>query len=94
MVIQPGDTTTLDDLYMILSFFRWTAFSTDAYELFSGHLDVTCCCCSSFHKIASLDTAHGPATVTVPLKSTLKDQYRLANINASSGQARESTANS
>jgi hypothetical protein len=34
MVIQPGDTTTLEDAYMILSFFRWTAFSTDAFETF------------------------------------------------------------
>jgi hypothetical protein len=34
MVIQPGDTTTLDNLDMILSFFRWTAFSADAFEMF------------------------------------------------------------
>jgi hypothetical protein len=34
LVIQPGNTTTLDDRHMILSFFRWTAFSTDAFETF------------------------------------------------------------
>jgi hypothetical protein len=34
MVIQPGDTATLDDLIMILVFFRWTVFSTDAFETF------------------------------------------------------------
>jgi hypothetical protein len=42
MVIQPGDTTTLEDHYVIVSFIRWTAFSTDAFETFSGHCDVTC----------------------------------------------------
>jgi hypothetical protein len=41
MVIQPGNTTTIDDPYVILSFFRRTAFSTDAFETFFGHRDVT-----------------------------------------------------
>jgi hypothetical protein len=43
MVIQPGDTTTLDDAHMILSFFRCTAFSTDAFDRFldiaTSHVD-------------------------------------------------------
>jgi hypothetical protein len=38
MVIQLGDTTTLDEPDMILSFFRWT----DAFNTFFGHRDVTC----------------------------------------------------
>jgi hypothetical protein len=42
MVIQPGDATALDDLYMILSFFRWTVFSPDIFNTFSGHRDVAC----------------------------------------------------
>jgi hypothetical protein len=42
MVIQLWVTTTLDDPYMILSFFRWTAFGTDAFETFFGHRDVIC----------------------------------------------------
>jgi hypothetical protein len=42
MVIQSGDTTTLDDPYMIPSFFRWTAFGTDVFEMFFGYRDVTC----------------------------------------------------
>jgi hypothetical protein len=42
MVVQPGDITTLDDTYLILSFFRWTAFSTDAFDTFFGHREVTC----------------------------------------------------
>jgi hypothetical protein len=65
MVIQPGDTATLNDPYMILSFFRWTNFSTDAFEMFFGHRDITFGCGSSFFEIASLDTAHSAATVTV-----------------------------
>jgi hypothetical protein len=43
MVIKPGDTTTLDDPHMILSLFRWTAFSTDAFDRFldiaTSHVD-------------------------------------------------------
>jgi hypothetical protein len=42
MVIQPGDTTTLDDPDMILSFFRWTVFSMDTFDTFFGHPDVAC----------------------------------------------------
>jgi hypothetical protein len=41
MVIQPGDATPLNDRNMILSFFRWTAFSADAFDWFFGHRDVT-----------------------------------------------------
>jgi hypothetical protein len=41
MVIQPGDITTLDDSNMIVSFFRWMAFSTDAFEMFFGRCGIT-----------------------------------------------------
>jgi hypothetical protein len=40
MVIQPGDTATLDDPYIIFIFFRWTDLSTDAFETFFGHRNV------------------------------------------------------
>jgi hypothetical protein len=72
MVIHPGDTTTLGDPYMILSFLRWTVFSPDTFDTFSGHRDVACWCSSIFYQIASLDTADGAATVMVPLNCTLK----------------------
>jgi hypothetical protein len=42
MLIQPGDTTILYDPQMILAFFGWTDFRTDAFETFFGHCDVIC----------------------------------------------------
>jgi hypothetical protein len=40
MVIQPGDTATLDDPYMVLVYFRWTDFGMDAFETLFEHRDV------------------------------------------------------
>jgi hypothetical protein len=75
MVIHPGDITALDYPYMLLSSFRWTALSTDAFDMFSGHRDVTCWGSITFYKIASLDTTQGVATAAVLLRSTLNEGY-------------------
>jgi hypothetical protein len=69
MVIQPGDTATLDDPDMILIFLPWTDFSTDAFQTFldvaTSHADAAALSMRLIHRT--------PPTSRRPLRSALID---------------------